>query len=329
MFTGIVINLLLTALAAYLLDIAIHLYTIAGITISFGMMVDNAIIMLDELDKRKQKNIFKAILGATLTTVMALLLVLFLPEEERQNLTEFCMIVAVALSSSILVAIFYVPAVYHLIFKNDIIKRSRFTFRKQRRHVWIFSIYSRFILFIAQYRKTFIILVILAFGLPVFLLPTKWEGQEWYNQTIGSDVYQEKIRTVTDPLLGGSLRLFIRNVYERSGYRDAQRTQLYINAELPQGNTLEEMNRVMIRVEDYLKTVVGIDKYILRVQSGQDASISILFKEQFENGSLPYQLKGRLIARSLDWGGVDWDIYGVGQGFSNGVGDNLPKQKPY
>ena len=324
LFTGIIINLLLTALAAYMLDIAIHLYTIAGITISFGMMVDNAIVMMDELDKRNQKNIFKAILGATLTTVMALLLVLFLPEDERQNLTEFCMIVAVALTSSILVAIFYVPAVYHLIFKNDIIKRSRFTFRKQRRHVWIFSIYTRFILFIARYRKTFIALVILAFGLPVFLLPTKWEGQEWYNQTIGSDMYQEKIRTITDPLLGGSLRLFIRNVYERSGYRDAQRTQLYINAELPQGNTLEEMNRVMIRVEDYLKTVEGIDKYILRVQSGQDASISILFKEQFENGSLPYQLKGRLIARSLDWGGVDWNIYGVGQGFSNGVGDNLP-----
>lgn len=35
-------------------------------------------------------------------------------------------------------------------------------------------------------------------------------------------------------------------------------------------------------------------------------------------------LKSRLIARSLDWGGVNWNIYGVGQGFSNSSGEGIP-----
>ncbi|MCA4896654.1 MAG: efflux RND transporter permease subunit, partial [Cytophagales bacterium] len=34
-----------------------------------------------------------------------------------------------------------------------------------------------------------------------------------------------------------------------------------------------------------------------------------------------------LIARSLDWGGVEWNIYGVGQGFSNSMGESLPNFK--
>jgi multidrug efflux pump subunit AcrB len=35
-------------------------------------------------------------------------------------------------------------------------------------------------------------------------------------------------------------------------------------------------------------------------------------------------LKGRLIARSLDWGGVEWSVYGVGKGFSNRSGGEIP-----
>jgi multidrug efflux pump subunit AcrB len=325
--TGILTTLCLTALSAYLLGISIHLYTIAGITISFGMMVDNAIVMLDQLDRKNNRGVFKAILGATLTTVMALLLVLLLPEEDRQNLTEFSLIVALALGCSIFAATFFVPAAYRLLFGKAASVRKKYSIGSLRKQVLIFSYYFKSISFAARYKKTMALLLVLSFGIPVFMLPPKWEGQEWYNRTIGSDLYQDKVRPYSDKFLGGALRLFVRNVYERSGYRDPEKTRLYVNATLPYGNTLEDMNRVIMGMENYLQTVTGIDKFISAVYTGQQGSIIILFEEEQEKGALPYQLKSRLIARSLDWGGVEWNIYGVGQGFSNSMGESLPNFK--
>lgn len=323
LFSGIIVSLGFTALMAFLLHIQVHLYTIAGITISLGIIIDNSIVVLDHLRARGDKKIIRAILGASFTTIMALMLVFFLPEEDRQNLTEFCIIVSVAITCSVFTAVFYTPALnsYYVKHLSQPIKISK---RGLRWRAWCFIQYSRLLLFLTRYRKSFIAFCILAFGLPVFMLPTQWEGHEWYNKTIGSSIYQESIRPYSDKFLGGSLRLFVRNVYERSGYREAQRTQLYVNAELPHGNTLEDMNRVMEGMEHYLQQVNGVEKYITQVQSGQRAAIIISFKKETENTSLPYMLKSRLIARSLDWGGVMWNIYGVGQGFSNNSGDNIP-----
>ena len=322
LFSGILISLGLTSLASFFLGIHIHLYTIAGVTISLGIIIDNSIVVLDHLRTKGNKKIVLAVLGAALTTIMALMLVLFLPEEERQNLTEFCIIVSVAIACSVVTAIFYTPAVNSLFKSTNTLQTV--PLRLMRKKIRWFLRYAILVAFITRYRKSFIALCILAFGVPVFLLPAKWEGHEFYNKTIGSIVYQETIRPITDKALGGALRIFVRNVYERSGYREAQRTQLYVRAELPQGNTLEDMNHVMHGIESYLATIDGLEKYITQIYSGQHASISITFDKKYENASLPYILKSRLIARSLDWGGVKWNIYGVGQGFSNTSGESIP-----
>lgn len=322
LFSGILISLGLTAFISYLINIQIHLYTIAGLTISLGIIVDNSIVVIDHIKIKRDKKIIMAVMGASFTTIMALMLVLFLPEEERQSLTEFCIIVSVSIACSVATALFYTPAMNATFFSTQRIKR--FPFRDIRKRVLWFTRYNRAIIFIASYRKTFIITCILIFGIPLFLLPPHWEGREWYNKSIGSATYQKTIRPYTDAVLGGALRLFINNVYDRSGYREAKRTQLYVEAELPQGNTIEDMNKVIWGMETYLATVDGIEKYITQINSGQHASIVITFERNSGSSSLPIMVKGSLIAHSLNWGGVQWRIYGVGQGFTNSSVDNLP-----
>ncbi|WP_226391380.1 hypothetical protein, partial [Penaeicola halotolerans] len=83
--------------------IDIHLYSLAGLTISFGLFVDNAIIMIDHLLKYKNRKVFVALLAASLTSVAALLVVFFLPEQDQQNLLDFSKVVANTLSVSLLV----------------------------------------------------------------------------------------------------------------------------------------------------------------------------------------------------------------------------------
>ncbi len=320
---SIVVTMLCTLLLCWAFGVTIHLYTLAGLSISFGMVVDNAILMLDHIHSKSKKNIFKPMAGATLTTVVALLLVFFLPEEDRLNLTEFCAIVCLALGCSIPVALYFVPAAYAY-WGQASTTDKRSNLRALRNKVWFFVQYHKVIRFGAQHKKLVLVASVFAFGFPLFLLPARWEGQGWYNQSIGSELYQESIRPYLDKATGGAVRLFVRHVYERSGYREPEKTKLYVYASLPNGHTLDNMDLVIKGMESYLKDVEGIDKFIAHVYSGENASITIHFKDQFENGSLPYRLKSRLIGKSLDWGGVEWNIFGVGQGFSNAAGENLP-----
>ena len=325
LFLGIVVNLSLTAMVLYFLKVDIHMITIAGLTISFGLIVDNAIIMMDHLHKYRNRKVFIALLAASLTTVVALMMVLLLPEEDRKSLTEFSIVVSVMLGVSLLVALFFTPAFYEVLFKKSVQKGRKLTLPKLRRRVNWLRRYESGIAFTAKYKKTFLIAVLLLFGTPIFFLPAKWEGQEWYNKTVGNTFYQEEIRPYVDKALGGSLRMFVRGVYEKSTYREPEKTRLYVSARLPFGNTLDQMDFIMREFETYLKGVEGVDQFVTYVMSGQYAQIVITFKEAYERGALPYQLKGKLSVKSTDWSGAQWNIYGVGQGFyTGGGGEGIP-----
>ncbi|GMQ26130.1 efflux RND transporter permease subunit [Algoriphagus sp. oki45] len=325
LFLGIVVNLSLTSMILYFLGVDIHLYSIAGLTISFGLVVDNAIVMIDHLHKYRNRKVFLALLAASLTTVAALLLVLLLPEEDRKNLTEFSIVVSVMLGVSLLVALFFTPAFYEVLFKDSVVKGRKLAFSRLRSRAKWLNRYESWVGGTARFRKAFLFAVILLFGTPIFFLPAKWEGQEWYNKTVGNTFYQEEIRPYVDRALGGSLRMFVRGVYEKSSYREPEKTRLFVTARLPFGNTLQQMDFIMREFEAYLKGVEGIDQFVTYVVSGQYAQIVITFKEAYEKGALPYQLKGKLSVKSTDWSGAQWNIYGVGQGFyTGGGGEGIP-----
>lgn len=320
LFLGIIVNVSLTVIILYLLKVNIHMYSLAGLTISFGLIVDNAIIMIDHLHKHKNRKVFLALLAASLTTIVALLMVFLLPEDDRRNLGEFSVVVAVMLAVSLLVALLFTPAMYDLLFGEKQKSIKRLTLTQLRKRVVAFTKFHQFIGFVARFRKSFVIMLILLFGLPIFYLPANWEGQEWYNKTVGNSYYQEEIRPYVDKTFGGSFRMFVRGVFEKSSYREAERTRLFVNATLPFGNTLEQMNFIMGEFETFLKGVEGVDKFVTTVRSGQSARIEITFTEEHETSALPYRLKGKLAMKSTDWSGVRWSIYGVGQGFSVGPG---------
>ena len=325
--SSILVSMAMTLLCLWLLDVAIHLYSIAGITIAMGILIDNAIILADHLRKKsKHSNRISGVLtaqsAAALSTIAALLIVLVLPEAYREDLTDFGWVISLALACSLLVSWWFTPAIFELLLPASSMRRGKnSTTRKQ---VSWFIRYQKGIHFLVKYKKSILTLVILSFGLPVFLVPGRWENQEWYNHTVGSELYQENLRPIVNKVLGGSLRLFYQNVYEKSAYRSPEKTQLYLNARLPYGHTLDQMNNIIKPAEDFLNQYAGIEKFITRVYSGRYASIVISFSENAEQTNLPYQLKNRLIQQSLDWGGVTWSVYGVGKGFSNATGGSLP-----
>lgn len=193
--------------------------------------------------------------------------------------------------------------------------------------VYFTRFYALLIRFLCRWRWAVCLLLLLGFGLPVFLLPEKLEGDgKWetiYNKTIGSPTYKESVKPIVDKALGGSLRLFIQKVYEGSYFTRNEEVVLYANANLPNGSTLEQMNTLMKRMETYLSGFKEIKQFHTSIYSPRRAGIQIYFKKEAQNTGFPYTLKSNMISKALELGGGSWGIYGLqDQGFSNDVREN-------
>ena len=322
---SLMVNLGLAFICYYFLAVELHTYALAGITLSFGMVIDNAIIMAHHLathsSKRKAGGVFPAMVACSLTTVAALVGVFFLPEAMQLQLSDFAKVIIVNLAVSLVVANWFIPAMMEkLRLYGQVGSPSR---KRLRRLSAIYMGYAALLSFLLRWRKTAIIALVLLFGLPVFMLPAKVEGWDWYNRTLGSDTYREEIKPIMDKCLGGTLRLFSHYVWEGSGFRQPQETVLYAEGALPFGGTSAQLNDVLRQMELYLaRQGSGVRRFTTEVSSGQHGVVTVFFDKNCDP-AFPYILRSRLISFSLDFGGVKWNVYGVGQGFSND-GSNTP-----
>ena len=320
--TSLAVNIAVALIFYYLFGLEMQLYSLAGITVSLNLVIDSTIVMTDHILHRRNLKAFMSVLAATLTTMGALVIIFFLDEKIRLNLQDFAAVVIINLAVSLMVALFFVPA---MIEKIGLVKRI--TGKKRRFLVYFSRCYSALIRFLCRWRWAVCLLLLLGFGLPVFLLPGKLEGEgKWkvaYNKVFGSNTYKESVKPVVDKALGGSLRLFIQKVYEGSYFTRNEEVVLYANANLPNGSTLEQMNTLMKRMETYLSGFKEIRQFHTSIYSPRRAGIQIYFKKEAQNSGFPYTLKANMISKALELGGGSWGIYGLqDQGFSNDIREN-------
>jgi multidrug efflux pump subunit AcrB len=214
--------------------------------------------MTDHYTRRRDLGVFTAILAATLTTIGALSVVYFMDERTRLSLEDFVTVVIINLVVSLAVALFLVPALVDRLGVRRRIEEQGFRNLRRRLSLFLSRIYANIVNFVVRFRVAFIVIIILSFGLPVFIIPEKIEGDsrwvERYNAIFGSSVYKDKIKPVTDVALGGTLRLFVEKVYNGSYWdRDTGEPVLYINATLPNGATVEQMDALVRKMEMYLR----------------------------------------------------------------------------
>lgn len=341
--TSLTVNMAISVILYYWFDLEMQLYSLAGITVSLNLILDNTIVMSDHYLRRRNLSAFMSILAATLTTMGALVIIFFLDEKIRLNLQDFAAVVMINLGVSLLVALFFVPALIDKIGlrrrekgKMNWWKRRRFMHTRlmrgckritRRFPVYFSRFYAGMIRIICRWRVAVCLLLLLAFGLPVFMLPEKMQDEgkvaEIYNKTLGTTAYKEKIKPIVDKALGGTLRLFVQKVYEGSYFTRNDEVVLYANANLPNGSTLEQMNTLIKRMETYLSEFKEIKQFQTSVESARRASISVYFTKENQQSGFPYTLKANIISKALQLGGGSWGVYGLqDQGFSNDVREN-------
>lgn len=300
---GLGANLLVSVIFYVLLGIEIHLWSLAGITVSLGILIDTVIVMVAHYGYYRNQKVYVALLAAQLTTIGALSVIFLSSAEQKAGLEDFAAVVMVNLAVSLPVALLLVPALVDTLKMREH-QRAR-SLRARRRTVRWNRSYRRYIAFSRKWRWATIVFVVLAFGLPFGQLSDK--------------VMHDPLRRTLDRTLGGSIGLFLRHSHSNF-YRVVERPSLYIRASLPDGCTTAQLNEVVLSMENYLAQFELIETFRTSVTSHSNASIVVEFRPEAEKTGFPLQLKSQVMTKAADLGGASWSVYGINdQSFNNNV----------
>lgn len=318
----IIVNLLSAVIFYKLFGVDIELYSMAGITVSLGIIIDTAIVIADHYTYYGNRKVMFSITGALLTTIAALLLVFFLPEESRANLTDFIWVIVINLTLSIVIAFLFVPALlqYWPLESKGVVKN---TMKRRRRLVRVTARYERFAVWSRNHKWIYVVATLLLFGIPIQLLPqqvhhkhsepgednTKGGLVGLYNKTIGSKWYQRN-RNTFEYSLGGSLNLFQKNSKGRFTInREESEREVVLNvmANMAEGQNVQQLNEIVKEMENWLQQFDEISDFYTSL-SGTSGNIEIHFKDAFQHTRFPRELKQRLWSKAIRYGGATWTI---------------------
>ncbi|MDD2381661.1 MAG: efflux RND transporter permease subunit, partial [Mariniphaga sp.] len=128
---AIPVSVIATFNLMYFNDLTINIMTLGGLALGAGMLVDNAIVVLENIFRNHENGmsvreaaingtaeVGGAITASTLTTIIVFLPIVYLHGASGELFKDQAWTVAFSLISSLFVAIFVIPVLYHRIYKN-------------------------------------------------------------------------------------------------------------------------------------------------------------------------------------------------------------------
>lgn len=180
-------SLLISFLVFYFFNISITIISLSGLALGIGMLIDNAIIVLDNITRKREAGIplfeacvqgsnevMGALISSVLTTLAVFVPLVFLSGISGALFYDQAVAVAAILSVSLLVAFVLLPLLYWLIFrvgKRDSLKGEPKAF------LWVLGVYQRGFHWIFARKKPALIgfFILIPLGLSISLL-LKTEG---------------------------------------------------------------------------------------------------------------------------------------------------------
>ena len=310
---------LLVAAGIYrIAGLPVHIYTLAGITVAFGIMIDTSIMMTDHYARFRNRAVFSSLLYAVLTTVAALSMILLLPQKERIYLSDFMWAIVINLGVSLCISFFFVPAMMEILPGEE--KKRRLSRKRILRRAKALSIYGRYIGYGTHHRWVYILAGIAAFGIPLYLIPSSSQFKEDDSSLIAKisrwEPYNSR-RQFIDKIAGSASGLFYRSMDRSYFYREPERKTLLIRAGLPEGCTVEQLNEVMLSMENFLARFDQIESFSTNISSPDNGTIEVRFKKEYEQSAFPSQLKAEVTAAAISFGGANWTVSGVDDNYFN------------
>ena len=127
----IIVSLLTSMLALFLMGISINIISLAGLILSVGMMVDNSIIVIDNITQRWERGdtledavaigsgeVFAPMLSSILTNCAVFVPLVFLSGIAGEIFFDQAVAITVGLFSSLLFAVLVVPVYYYAMYRR-------------------------------------------------------------------------------------------------------------------------------------------------------------------------------------------------------------------
>lgn len=173
--TAVPLSILITFSAMYLLKIRVHEVSIAGLIIALGMLVDDAIVIIDSIQvymdegREKLESCIKGtkraiapMFAATITTAVAFAPMLFVPGPSGEFLQSLPQVVILSVAASFLVALLVTPVLSYIFFEG--LKQGN-----AGKHAPVRRFYDSFLRLGMKHKALTLILTVLTFAAVLYL----------------------------------------------------------------------------------------------------------------------------------------------------------------
>ena len=305
-FATIAFSILITLNLIYFAGYTLNVLTLMGLAMGFGIIVDNAIVVLEntyrkwrvaqwqgiaEVAEEAAKEVVLPILAATATTIIVFIPFVYLQGELRVYYIPLALVVVLGQLASLFVAFTFIPSLAVKLLAGGPAGRradgpvALETGRPPAGQPARPPVYVR-----------------LYAGLIHLTLRWPWVAI-----------------ALTLACIGGSYYLFnkyvTRGVLWRSWW--GEDTYISILIQLPRGEELERTDELARFFEAKLRTLPEVDRFVTAVQP-QYAFIRVTFPDSLENTQIPPAIKEQMVAYSYQFGGAEVRVYGYGPSFYGG-----------
>ena len=238
---AIPVSIIATFVLMYFADLTLNIMTLGGLALGAGMLVDNAIVVLENIFRHHEQGddaseaavrgtsqVGGAIIASTLTTIVVFIPIVYLRGASGELFKEQAFTVAFSLLASLVVAILIIPMLYSRIYR----KKSPFTGRK--RESIQFTGYGRFLDKLLNYRLWVLLAALLLMGGGWLML-----------QQTGSEFMPR-----------------------------AESREFYVDLQMPEGTQLERTTGAVYSLENIIRELAGDELDLIYSEIGPTSGIS-------------------------------------------------------
>ncbi len=326
-FATIAFSILIALNLIYFGGFTLNVLTLMGLAMGFGLIVDNAIVVLENIYRKIQqgsqstvaqaaeagaREVMLPIVAATLTTLIVFVPFVYLQGELRVYYVPLAIVVGMSLLASLFVAFTFIPALGSRVLGGRVVRKRKGESGNssagsgnsvgvqetgvQEGRVTATPPYVRFYA------------ALLAFTLRL-TRRRRWPAIPLY------------VVAVAVLLFAASIHLF-RNYVDRGivwGRWGSTDTYIAINIRLPRGAELERVDELTRFFEEKLKTLPEVEQFSAYVRP-EFAQMRVTFPDSLENTMVPVAIKEQLLAYSYLFGGAEVRVFGYGPSFYGGGG---------
>ncbi len=313
-FSTVAFAVLITLNFIYFGGMTLNVLTLMGIAMGFGLVVDNAIVVLEntfrlrkrgmaseEAARAGAREVLLPILGATGTTVVVVIPFVYLQGELRVYYVPLAIVVGISLIASLFVAFTFIPALGVRLLASirpaapapasataTEAAEGSFAYQPPLQQIWIVRVYSALVRASLRHAWITVVLALL--------------------------------------MLGGSFYLFNKYVSRGMVWRPwgSERSTIDIMIRQPRGEELTHTDEMARYFEERLQRMPEIERFTTNVRSAQSANINVEFPDSVEWTAIPLAIQEELVQYSLLFGGTDVRVIGRGPSFYGGGGGSAP-----